>query len=196
VLSTCGGCGGACLFVCVVGLAIVAALVSALAATVPGVSLPAATVAVAPIRCPGLHASQGFGDTPWEHPHTGIDVVCPAGTIVVAVQRGVFHRRYGAGQCVYPSGASGGLGTFGEVDAGDLQYLYGHLEAFAAADGAFVAAGTPIGFEGSTGCSSGYHLHFEVHVAGAVANPCPFLPAGYPSEHDSSGLRCWGAVPP
>ena len=29
------------------------------------------------MNCPKLYVSQGYGDTPWEHPHTGIDIVCP-----------------------------------------------------------------------------------------------------------------------
>jgi len=194
---------------CLIGLAVTGALIAVVGANSPPRAMahscatsnaPCALTlgagVVAPIRCGGLHASQGYGETPWEHPHTGIDVVCPAGTVVVAVTSGVFHRRAGSGGCAYPAGASGGLGTYGELDAADVEYLYGHLEAFAASDGAFVSGGTPLGFEGSTGCSSGYHLHFEVRVGGALQDPCRFLPPGYPAAHDASGERCWGLAPP
>lgn len=141
--------------------------------------------------------SQGYGDTPYEHPHTGIDLVCPEGTPVVAVVGGVFRQRDGAGLlCAFPAGARGGLGMYGEIDAGNVAYLYGHLEGFAVADGLPVGAGTVIGFEGSSGCSTGFHLHFEVRVAGRVNNPCPYLPQGYPAAHDIGGDRCWGAAPP
>ncbi|MGA8634852.1 MAG: hypothetical protein WB805_08355, partial [Candidatus Dormiibacterota bacterium] len=57
----------------------------------------------APMNCPSLYVSQGFGDTRWEHPHTGIDIVCPPATMVVAVADGVFQRNQGAPiACPYP----------------------------------------------------------------------------------------------
>lgn len=162
-------------------------------------ALPAngASASLAPIACTGLQVSQGYGDTPYEHPHTGIDLVCPAGTPVVALVGGVFHQRSGGDvPCAFPPGARGGLGMFGELDAGDVAYVYGHLEGFGFTDNAVVAPGTVIGFEGSSGCSTGFHLHFEVRVAGRVTNPCPFLPQGYPAVHDAAGVRCWGSAPP
>lgn len=150
-----------------------------------------------PMQCADLQVSQGFGDTPYEHPHTGIDIVCPGGTPVVAIASGVFHQRTGAPwACAFPTGARGGLGTYGELDVGDSQILYGHLQGFALPDGTPVTVGTVLGFEGTSGCSTGFHLHFEVHVAGRVTNPCPFLPQGYPAAHDTTGARCWGAAPP
>ena len=149
------------------------------------------------MNCPTLYVSQGFGDTLWEHPHTGIDLVCPPETMVVAVADGVFHRDQGAPvQCSYPVGATGGLGRYGVLVAGGRTYLYGHLGAFVAAEGAQVMAGQPLGFEGATGCATGAHLHFEVLEDGRPLDPCPILPAGYPSQHDHSGLRCWGSALP
>jgi murein DD-endopeptidase MepM/ murein hydrolase activator NlpD len=116
---------------------------------------------------------------------------------VRAVVSGTFHRRLGQSiACTYPIGRSGGLGLFGEIDTSDMTVLYGHLEAFAAADGSAVAAGQVIGFEGSSGCSSGSHLHFEVDMHGKPVNPCALLPEGYPVAHDRGNQRCWGTVPP
>ena len=188
------------LAVCVAGVVSVAALVTAVAslAGIPSDVAPATSLSasIAPIACPGLEVSQGYGDTPYEHPHTGIDLACPAGTPVVATVNGMVRRRSGVGGCGFPSGASGGLGMYAEVDVSNVQYLYGHLEGFGVADGSAVQPGTVIGFEGSSGCSTGFHLHFEVHVAGRVTNPCPFLPQGYPAVHDAAGTRCWGSAPP
>lgn len=151
----------------------------------------------APINCPKLYVSQGYGDTPWEHPHTGIDIVCPPETLVIAVADGVFHRAQGSPvACLYPPGRSGGLGTYGVLDAGDRTFLYGHLDGFVAADGATVSVGQPIGFEGDSGCATGDHLHFEVLEDGRSVDPCPDLPPGYPDPHDQTGLRCWGSAPP
>ena len=68
----------------------------------------------APMNCPTMYVSQGYGDTPWEHPHAGMDIVCPPATMVVAVADGVFHRDQGAPiACSYPPGRLGGLGSFG-----------------------------------------------------------------------------------
>ncbi|MHB8490277.1 MAG: M23 family metallopeptidase [Candidatus Dormibacteria bacterium] len=149
------------------------------------------------MNCPTLYVSQGFGDTPWEHPHTGIDLVCPPETLVVAVADGIFHRDHGEPiRCLYPAQRSGGLGTFGLLDADGRAYVYGHLDAFVAADGAHVTIGQPLGFEGATGCATGDHLHFEVLESGRAVDPCSVLPAGYPDQHSQSGLRCWGSAPP
>lgn len=166
-------------------------------AAVPACASLIDTVVGAPMSCVGLYASQGFGDTPWEHPHTGIDIVCPPATLIVAVSAGTFHQEHGAPvPCAFPSGHSGGLGTYGELISGDLTFLYGHLEGFAAGNNTPVVAGQPLGFEGESGCATGYHLHFEVVTRGVPIDPCPLLPAGYPSQHDPIGQRCWGSAPP
>lgn len=198
------GCGCAAVAACALAMASIALLASFVTVTTPldASQLPderegSRGVDVVPMTCPGFQVSQGYGDTPYEHPHTGVDLVCPAGTPVAAVADGVFHQRQGGSvPCVFPAGARGGLGTYGELDVGDVQFLYGHLEAFAVADGTAIPAGTVLGFEGTSGCSTGFHLHFEVHVAGRLTNPCPFLPQGYPAAHDPAGARCWGAAPP
>jgi murein DD-endopeptidase MepM/ murein hydrolase activator NlpD len=145
----------------------------------------------APMTCARMWVSQGFGDTRWEHPHRGIDIVCPPGTSVAAVAEGVFRRRSDlSGPCPFVAGKHGGYGWFGALELGGrLEIVYGHLAGFAATDGATVAAGTVLGYEGTSGCSSGYHLHFEVRSSGVAVNPCPFLPSGYPVQHQ--GDRCW-----
>jgi murein DD-endopeptidase MepM/ murein hydrolase activator NlpD len=209
-ISSCFGCVACVLVIAVVAISLAGALVAGTAALagVGGVTVcategktPCAMLTGAeigaPMNCPGLYVSQGFGDTPWEHPHTGIDIVCPQATVVVAVTTGVFHQMHGPHiACAFPAGHSGGLGTYGALDAGGVTYLYGHLEAFAADDGEKVIAGQPIGFEGATGCATGSHLHFEVEEKGKPVNPCPMFPEGYPNQHDSIGLRCWGTALP
>jgi len=209
-LTACAGCAACVVVAGILTLAAGAALVAATASLVTGAGSDgcrgasrqtcvraAGARAGVPMNCPGLSVSQGFGDTPWEHPHTGIDIVCPPDTLVVAVVAGVFHRDEGApSACVFPIGHSGGLGPYGELDAGGFTFVYGHLSGFVAPDGARVIAGQPLGFEGATGCATGAHLHFEVISGGRPVDPCPLLPAGYPAAHDPSGLRCWGSVPP
>lgn len=209
-LVPCLGCGACSAVAGIVALSIGSGLVAATASLIgvgSGPSCQAETVSPcaalrgfvvgAPMNCPNLYVSQGFGDTPWEHPHSGIDIVCPPATMVVAVADGVFHQALGPPiTCRYPPGRTGGLGTYGVLDAGGRTYLYGHLEAFAAPDGAHVIIGQPIGFEGATGCATGDHLHFEVLERGRPVDPCLVLPAGYPDPHDPTGLRCWGSASP
>jgi murein DD-endopeptidase MepM/ murein hydrolase activator NlpD len=210
-MTSCAGCVACLGIVVAVVLALGGALVAATAsllgsgvradgcatnAVSPCPALVQADLGV-PMSCPGLFVSQGFGDTPWEHPHAGIDIVCGAGTPVTAVTAGIFHRENGGRvACAYPVGRSGGLGVYGELVAGGATFLYGHLKGFAAADGAPVVAGQVLGYEGATGCATGDHLHFEMVVAGKPVDPCSVLPAGYPDPHDPAGLRCWGSAPP
>lgn len=150
----------------------------------------------APLSCVHLSVSQGFGNTPWEHPHRGIDLVCPAGTPVRAVSAGVFHRRDDLqAPCPFFAGHFGGYGIYGVVDSSTTEVLYGHLAGYAVRDGAAVAAGAVLGYEGSTGCSTGAHLHLEVRRGGLPVNPCPWLPTGYPAAHRPDG-RCWGSALP
>jgi murein DD-endopeptidase MepM/ murein hydrolase activator NlpD len=74
-------------------------------------------------------------------------------------------------------------------------YLYGHLSSVAVTDGVVVAAGQPLGSVGSTGNSTGPHLHFEVDVGGIPVNPCSIFPAGYlvPAGVAAAGCLSWAA---
>lgn len=99
--------------------------------------------------------------------HRGVDFAAPAGTPIYAADSGVVsttaHWSYGT--CVKISHGSG------------LVTVYGHMSARAAgiSDGVYVAKGQCIGYVGSTGNSSGNHLHFEVNLNGAVQDPWSYL---------------------
>ncbi len=198
VAASCLTCAGCIVVMPLLAVAIAGCLIAAVAGT-PACAANGCDPATggSPISCRNLSVSQGFGDTPWEHPHSGIDLVCPAGTAVRALASGVFNRRNDLGaRCPFFAGRHGGYGTYGVVSAGDgTQYLYGHLGAYALPDGAAVEPGAVLGFEGTSGCSSGYHLHFEVRRRGWAVNPCPYLPGGYPFAHRVDG-RCWGDAKP
>jgi len=152
---------------------------------------------VVPMSCSRIRVTQGFGDTPWEHPHTGVDIVCPPGTPVVAVVAGTFHRRSDlTSACLYFPWLRGGYGKYATVlSASGVEFVYAHLASYEAADGSEVEPGTTLGFEGTTGCSTGFHLHFEVRAGGRAVNPCPYLPTWYPSAHPDAA-RCWAPAPP
>ncbi|MDQ6884031.1 MAG: peptidoglycan DD-metalloendopeptidase family protein [Candidatus Dormibacteraeota bacterium] len=129
--------------------------------------------------------TQGFGCTsyPFEpydpgcstrHFHSGIDIANDAGTTVHAADGGIVHN--------YTMGCSwGGLCGYGHyvivVHAGGFTTLYGHLSGFAVAEGTQIDKDTVIGYEGSTGASTGPHLHFEIDLAGMPVDPLAYLPA-------------------
>ena len=96
------------------------------------------------------------------HMHTGIDLAAPLGTAVRAALSGVAHVVV----------SSTGYGLHVVVDSGGgLSTLYAHLSALSVHDGDPVAAGDVIGAVGSTGNSTGPHLHFEVRRDGIPEDP-------------------------
>jgi murein DD-endopeptidase MepM/ murein hydrolase activator NlpD len=94
--------------------------------------------------------------------HSGIDLAAPAGTPVVATSSGRVEM----------AGWSGGYGILVELDhGGSVETRYAHLSAVAVRPGQQVKAGQVIGYVGSTGRSTGPHLHYETRVAGRPTNP-------------------------
>ncbi len=101
--------------------------------------------------------------------HTGVDFRAETGTPA---------RATGAGRVVTAE-YSGGYGNLVEIDHGNgIVTRYGHLMSFLVSPGDRVAAGQVIGLTGSTGRSTGPHLHYETRVAGEPVNPVRFLEAG------------------
>lgn len=97
--------------------------------------------------------------------HTGVDIGAPNGTPVVSAASGtVIASRFmsGYGNCIM-------------IDHGGKVTVYAHLSSRAVSPGQSVSAGETIGYVGSTGMSTGAHLHFEVRVNGAVQNPLNYL---------------------
>jgi len=66
--------------------------------------------------------------------------------------------------------------------AGGLSTLYGHLLRIAVKTGDIIVQGQIIGSEGSTGNSTGAHLHFELRQGATPMDPAPMLPPGAPSD--------------
>lgn len=94
--------------------------------------------------------------------HNGLDLAAPTGTPVIA----------SAGGRVSSAGWLNGYGNSVFVDHGDgVQTRYGHLNAITVAPGQPVTPGTVIGLVGSTGRSTGAHLHYEVRMHGRAVNP-------------------------
>jgi len=101
--------------------------------------------------------------------HAGIDFPAPRGTTVMSA---------GYGKVTFV-GQRAGYGNLVEVThATGLVTRYGHLSAFLVKEGQVVNAGTPIAKVGSTGRSTGPHLHFEVRSHDKAVDPGKFLAAG------------------
>ncbi|HVN67737.1 MAG TPA: peptidoglycan DD-metalloendopeptidase family protein, partial [Candidatus Sulfotelmatobacter sp.] len=101
------------------------------------------------------------------HFHTGIDIAAPYGTPIMAADAGT----------VIFAGWWDGYGKAIVIDHGHgLATVYGHMSRLYPSAGATVAKGQTIGLEGSTGYSTGPHLHFEVRKNGVVQNPNRYLP--------------------
>lgn len=129
--------------------------------SLPGISLPNNW----PMQRMAL--TSGFGYR--RHPllgvvraHTGVDLAAPIGTPVFATSDGL----------VSTAGWQGGYGLLVALDhGGALQTRYGHLSQLAVAPGQTVRKGEVLGYVGSTGRSTGPHLHYEVRANGYAVDP-------------------------
>jgi len=131
---------------------------------------------------PQAQISQGFGpSTFWFEPaygqyphfHTGIDLVEPFGSPVYAADDGVV---------ALVGSSSTGYGNYVVIaHSGGFDTLYGHLSTALVTVGQPVTQGQPVGLEGSTGSSTGPHLHFELRINQRPVDPTPYLPPGPPS---------------
>lgn len=102
----------------------------------------------------------------WGRMHTGIDIGAPNGTPIRAAKGGE----------VISAGSMGGYGNCVIVDhGGGFTTLYAHMSRIGISDGASVSQGQVIGYVGSTGHSTGNHLHFETRVNGSPQNPRRYL---------------------
>ncbi|MEO1221825.1 MAG: M23 family metallopeptidase, partial [Pseudomonadota bacterium] len=103
--------------------------------------------------------------------HKGIDLAAPTGTPVYATADGIVGlARWGRG-----------YGLYIKIDHGaDLETRYAHLSRLAVAAGDRVEKGEVIGYVGSTGWSTGPHLHYEVRVDGVAVNPIHYMLANNP----------------
>ena len=109
----------------------------------------------------------------YPHFHTGIDLVEPFASPVYAADDGVI---------ALVGSSSSGYGRYVVIaHSGGLDTLYGHLSTTLVKVGQLVSQGQTIGLEGSTGNSTGPHLHFELRIKQQPIDPTPYLPPGAPS---------------
>ncbi|MBB3694372.1 M23 family metallopeptidase [Sphingomonas sp. BK580] len=98
--------------------------------------------------------------------HAGVDIPGPSGTPIYATADGVISH----------AGRQGGYGNMVEINHGKgIATRYGHLSKILVSDNTRVKRGQLIALMGSTGRSTGPHLHYEVRIDGHAVNPVPFL---------------------
>jgi murein DD-endopeptidase MepM/ murein hydrolase activator NlpD len=106
---------------------------------------------------------------PSRHTHTGLDIGAASGTPIGAADAGIVT--------LVNFGYGGGYGNYVVITHGNgYSTLYAHLSAINVSVNQAVQRGQTIGAEGSTGNSTGPHLHFEIHLNGAYQNPLAYLP--------------------
>jgi murein DD-endopeptidase MepM/ murein hydrolase activator NlpD len=121
-----------------------------------------------PFGCTDFLGEPPDPNCPSGHTHTGIDIGAVYGTPVAAADAGIVsYVNWGWG---------GGYGNYVMVTHGNgYATLYAHLSAISVSVDQAVQRGQPIGAEGSTGFSTGPHLHFEIRSNGACQNPLNYL---------------------
>ncbi|WP_336985407.1 M23 family metallopeptidase [Altererythrobacter aquiaggeris] len=137
-----------------------------------GQAAPAAKVSI-PSRMPvddtKLTSSYGMRTHPvlgGRRSHNGVDLASPSGTPVYATADGYVEMAEWFSS----------YGKFIKLDHGaDLETRYAHLSQIAVSAGSRVEKGDLIGYVGSTGRSTGPHLHYEVRVGGEAVNPIPYM---------------------
>lgn len=98
--------------------------------------------------------------------HKGVDMAGPIGTPIYATADGIVGRAQWVG----------GYGKYVELNhGGEIQTRYGHMSQILVEPNQRVTKGQVIGLMGSTGRSTGSHLHYEVRIAGNSVNPMPFI---------------------
>lgn len=132
---------------------------------------PSGTVAVGAPSSAGLTwpvqgtITSGFGPR-WGRMHEGLDIAGASGTPIAAAKAGT----------VIFAGWNGGYGNMVVLDhGGGLSTAYPHLSSISVSVGQGVGQGSVVGGMGTTGNSTGVHLHFEVRVGGAAVNPLGYL---------------------
>ncbi len=122
----------------------------------------------------GYHISSAFGMR--NHPilgyarmHNGIDMACSQGTPIYATR---------AGTVTAAAYQAGGAGNYVSINHGDgFASIYMHMTHYVVSVGQTVSAGQLIGYVGSTGLSTGPHLHFGISYAGTYVNPLAYISA-------------------
>ncbi len=140
-----------------------------------------------PSRMPvdGVTLTSGFGMR--NHPilrqrrrHNGVDLAAPRGTPVYATADGIVEKAQ----------YFGSYGNYVQIGHGaEMETRYAHLSSYTVSSGEQVRIGDLIGYVGSTGRSTGPHLHYEVRVSNEAVNPIPYMVANLDADEDERAAR-------
>jgi len=151
----------------------------------PGASSIPSRMPVEGARFSSLFGSRIHPVTGGRKDHHGIDLAVPTGTPIFATADGRVEMAQWYG----------GYGNYVQIEHGDnVETRYGHMSRMNVSAGQPVKKGDLIGWVGSTGRSTGPHLHYEVRIAGAPVDPRPYM-NGETFEKafaDASGLGAGG----
>lgn len=137
--------------------------------TTPSVQAPSSSGWVCPVPYYKLTSPFGMRKHPvlgYERMHNGVDMACASGTPIYAAKSGK----------VTIAGWGGQAGNYVSINHGDgFASIYMHMTNFIVRAGQYVNAGQVIGYVGSTGLSTGPHLHFGISYNGTYVNPMAYI---------------------
>ena len=138
--------------------------------TTPSNQAPSSSGWIKPLKSYTITSAFGMRVHPvlgYERMHNGVDMAAPAGTPIYAAK---------SGKVTTASYQSGGAGNYVSINHGDgFSSIYMHMTRYIVSKGQYVQAGQVIGYVGSTGISTGNHLHFGISYKGEYVNPMRYI---------------------
>lgn len=138
--------------------------------TTPSNQAPSSSGWVKPLKSYTITSPFGMRKHPvlgYERMHEGVDMAAPQGTPIYAAK---------SGKVTTASYQKGGAGYYVSINHGDgFSSIYMHMTRYIVSAGQYVNAGQVIGYVGSTGISTGPHLHFGIAYKGTYVNPLKYI---------------------
>ena len=138
--------------------------------TTPSNQAPSSSGWVKPLKSYTITSAFGMRVHPvlgYERMHEGVDMAAPKGTPIYAAK---------SGKVTTASYQKGGAGNYVVINHGDgFTSIYMHMTNYIVSKGQYVNAGQVIGYVGSTGISTGNHLHFGIAYKGEYKNPMSYI---------------------
>lgn len=138
--------------------------------TTPSSQAPSSSGWIKPLKSYSITSAFGMRKHPvlgYERMHNGVDMSAPAGTPIYAAK---------SGKVTTASYQAGGAGNYVSINHGDgFSSVYMHMTRYIVSKGQYVQAGQVIGYVGSTGISTGNHLHFGISYKGEYVNPMRYI---------------------
>ena len=138
--------------------------------TTPSTQAPSSSGWIKPLKSYTITSAFGMRKHPvlgYERMHNGVDMAAPAGTPIYAAK---------SGKVTTASYQAGGAGNYVSINHGDgFSSIYMHMTRYIVSKGQYVQAGQVIGYVGSTGISTGNHLHFGISYKGEYVNPMRYI---------------------